>query len=60
MTKDEALKKALTALDDIDKLAEVAMNGHDDPADTVNEIHSITGSLIGDLARAGYKAEVEA
>ena len=58
MNAADAMNALLRALDQIDKLAEVALNDGDDSAawDAVEEIHSITGSLIGDLARAGFES----
>ena len=56
MTETEALQRALTALDEIDEFAE---NENLDAEDRIEEIRSITGSVIGDLARAGYEAEKE-
>lgn len=50
MTEHEALQKALHALKEIDQLAEENLG------DTVGEIRDITGTVIGDLARAGYTA----
>lgn len=54
MNEHEALQLALTAITEIDKLADgAAFKGWGAEA-AVHEIHGITGNLIGELARAGH------
>lgn len=55
MNAADALNAALRALDEIDKIAEGPISGGDAAQDALDDIHDITGNVIGDLARAGYE-----